>query len=116
MAFDLDALARETEGEPFTFTFGGDEYELPAQPDVRAITAASAGRVEEMLERLLGADQWARLQASPALLTQEMFKGLLTAYGEHLGIDVGNLSASPSFYRSTVAPSKRTSRASTRSH
>lgn len=109
MAFDLDAVGREAEGEPFTFTFGGEEYVLPAQPDMRVATAASAGRLEEMLERMLGPDQWARLQASPAPFTSVQLDALLTAYGEHLGIDMGNSEASPSFYKSTVAPSKRTS-------
>jgi len=109
MPFDLDALRREAEGEPFYFTFDGDDYELPPQPDFRVATAASAGRLEEMLERLLGEEQWERLAASPAPFTRDQLEALLEAYGEHLGIDMGNSAASPSFYRSTVAPSKRTS-------
>ena len=109
MPFDLDAVAREAEGEPFSFTFGGEEYELPPQPDILGAAAATGGRLDVLLRRLLGDDQWNRLLDSPATFTNEHLQALMDAYGAHLGIDMGNSQASPSFYKSTVAPSKRTS-------
>src|SRR4051812_20719228 len=51
--FDLDALVREAEGDPFVFTFDGDDYELAPQPDVRAVAALSAGRLDDALRMLL---------------------------------------------------------------
>lgn len=116
-AFDLDALAREADGEPFVFTFGGDDYELPAQPDIRVAAVAANGQPLELLEQMLGAEQWGRLMESPAVFTPSLLSALLDAYAKHLGLgDVGESEASPSFYRSTVAPSKRTSNGTTRSH
>lgn len=109
MPFDLDAVAREAEGEPFEFTFGGEDYELPPQPDLLAVAAAAGGRIDQMLRRLLGEDQWNHMVESPATFNATHLEALMDAYGQHLGIDMGNSEASPSFYKSTVAPSKRTS-------
>jgi hypothetical protein len=109
MPFDLDAVAREAEGEPFPFTFGEEEYVLPPQPDLLAVAAASGGRLDQLLRRLLGEEQWNHMLESPATFTAAHLEALMNAYGEHLGIDMGNSEASPSFYKSTVAPSKRTS-------
>ena len=115
MPFDLDAVVREVEGEPFAFTFGGEEYVLPAQPDILGAAAATGGRLDVLLRRLLGDEQWDRMLASPATFTNEHLETLMDAYGAHLGIDMGNSQASPSFYKSTVAPSKRTSNGRIRS-
>lgn len=94
MAFDLDAVLREEDGEPFHFRFGGEDYSLPAHPDVRAGLAFDAGRAEEGLQLLLGPDQWARLKASPATLTEAGFVALMDAYQKHLGVGLGESQAS----------------------
>lgn len=115
MGFDLDALAAEAAGAaPFEFTFGGETYELPGQFDMRAAAALSAGKVYEGLESLLGAAQWARMQAAEQVLTDTMLAALLDRYAEHTGVSLGESSASSSSSRSTGRPSKPTSNGSTR--
>lgn len=92
--FDLDAAVREAGGEPFAFDFGGEHYELPPQVDLRAAAAFSDARLEDGLRLLLGAEQWQRLQASPAVFSVSALKALLDAYGAHMGQTVGESQAS----------------------
>jgi hypothetical protein len=114
MAFNLDALASEGDGRAvFEFTFGGETYELPPEMDVRAASALSAGRVYEGLGMLLGDVQWSRMQAAEQILTEKMLSALLQEYAAHMGIDLGESSASTGSSRSTGRPSKRTSNGST---
>ena len=94
--FDFDALAAEETGEPFRFRFGGEDYELPSRIDVRAVAAMAAGRMDDSLRMLLGADQWTRLQASPAVFNDHTFEALLDRYLAHEGTTMGESSASTS--------------------
>ena len=112
--FDLDAMAAEAEGrEPFRFMFGGVEYELSPDLDFRVVAQLNKGLIYEGLARLLGAEQWERMQASDQLLTEDMLAKLFEAYQAHTGTSLGELSASTSSSVSTVRPSKRTSNGST---
>lgn len=93
--YDLDAaLAEKSEKEPFTFRFGGDGYTLPADPDVRALAAFAGGRLDDALRMLLGGPQWERMQNVEAVLDTDALRGLLEAYGEHAGINLGESAAS----------------------
>lgn len=87
--FDLDALIFEEEERPFAFRFGGEHYELPAHMDVRAVAAMSAGRLDAALRMMLGAEQWERMQASPATLDDRHLSKLFEAYAAHAGVTVG---------------------------
>lgn len=94
MPFDLDAVAAEANGEPFEFTFGGDTYTLPPSVDLRVVGALTAGDVTDALRRLLGAEQWAKLDASDAVFTADQFKALFDAYLAHCGMTTGEAPAS----------------------
>lgn len=94
MPFDLDAVASEATAEPFEFTFGGDKFTLPPSVDLRVIGSLTAGDVTDALRRLLGEDQYQRLDTNPAPFTAAQFTALLNAYLAHCGLDVGEVSAS----------------------
>lgn len=94
MPFDLDAIASEANAEPFEFTFGGDTYTLPPSVDLRVVASLTSGDIADALKRLLGAEQWERLEASDAVFTAARFEALLNAYMAHNGLDVGEASAS----------------------
>jgi hypothetical protein len=87
--FDLDAVANEANAEPFKFTFGGQRYEMPGTVDIRVVTSLTAGDLEAALRLLLGDEQWAKIQASPAVLDHVKFQSLLAAYMEHTGMTLG---------------------------
>jgi hypothetical protein len=111
-AFDLDAVL----GEPFTFTFDGEEYALPVDVDWETTKLLTAGEPEEALHRLLGDDQWSRLEESPKVFGTRSFTKLLDAYMEHLGLrDVGESSASSPSSVNTAEQSRRTFSGSTES-
>lgn len=113
--FDLDALAAEAAGkEPFRFRFGGQDYVLPADMNILAAAAFTHGDIYEGLELLLGVEQWDQMLNSEAVLTDAMLSGLFDKYQSHMGIDVGESSASTVSSKSTVRPSKRTSSGVTR--
>jgi hypothetical protein len=111
--FDLDALAVEVERAPFTFRFDGVTYELPPVLDVRAAAALEAQRLDEALHRLLGPEQWAQLSASPKTFAGDHLWALLEAYARHLGVELGNSSASTASWPTTRQPSRPISSAST---
>ena len=93
--YDLDAaLAERNEKPAFTFRFGGADFTLSADPDVRALAAFSGGRIDDALRQLLGATQWQKMQDIEATLDTEALKGLLEAYGSHAGINLGESPAS----------------------
>lgn len=93
--FDLDAvLAESPRGTPFRFRFGGELYELPADPDLRALAALNAERLDEGFRMLLGATQWERMRASDTSFGNEAFEKLLVRYQKHVG-DLGESPASP---------------------
>jgi hypothetical protein len=90
VGYDLDAALAEKVAKPeFTFRFGGEVFNLPAEPDVRALAAFSGGRLDDALRMLLGNAQWETMQAVEAVLDTDALKGLLDAYGEHAGIELG---------------------------
>jgi hypothetical protein len=93
--FDLDAvLAEGVAPTPFRFRFGGEDYELPAHVDLRAIAAFDAGRLDDALRLMLGAEQYQRLQRSSAVFDQQAFVALFEAYSEHEGSNLGESPAS----------------------
>jgi hypothetical protein len=113
--FDLNALRREAAGEPFRFQLGADEFELPAQMDQRAALLFGAAdrdpsKAEQAFRLLLGDTQWDRLLAVPEVLTLDMLVGLMAAYGEHLGVSLGE---SPASSNRAARRSKPTSSART---
>lgn len=110
--FDLDALAAEADGEPFTFIFGGETYELPPRIDFRVGVALREGDEYEAIRRMLG-DQWDRVLASDAVFTGALAGQLLRAYLDHSKADAGESVASSRSSKSTAGRSKRTSKGST---
>jgi hypothetical protein len=98
MPFDLDAAVAEVAAgrEPFRFTFGGENYELPPRMDIRALGMFTKGDVHDGLRLLLGADQFERMLASPAVFSDEAFGKLVEAYAAHQNTTVGESSASTS--------------------
>lgn len=112
--FDLDVLRREREQEPFRFRFGGEEFELPASPDVRAVAAWSAAaaddsRFEDALRTLLGQAQWVRLVAVEDVFDMASFQALMEAYGEFTGAAMGESQASSPSSNRAARRSKPTS-------
>lgn len=100
--FDLDAVGREAEGEPFVFRFSGTEYTLPSRLDMRAAAAFSAGRLDDGLRTLLGPEQWGQLQAAEGLFDDVALSALLNAYAAHIGITIPESQASTSWPKSTA--------------
>lgn len=113
--YNLDAIIVEATGEPYRFEFGGDVYEIHGRPDLRVASAFEDRRLGEALRLLLGPDQWARLQASPAKFGPEHLGALLDDYGKFLGAAPGESQASTGSSSSTGGPSKRTSKPRTTS-
>lgn len=103
-AFDLDAIANESEGKPFPFTFGGEDYTLPADVDLIAAAALEGGKLYDGLHRLLGDEQWGRLLASPVVMNNAKLKALMEAYAAHVGLSLGESAASTVSSNGTVAP------------
>lgn len=113
---DLDALSAEANGaEPFRFRFGGEEYELPPTVDVRVAALFSDGQLFAGLAKMLGEDQWQRMQDAEAVLDDRQLMALMEEYGKHSGSSLGESKASTDSSMSTVRPSKRTSGGSTKS-
>jgi hypothetical protein len=94
MAFDLDAAGAETEPvEPFEFTFGGEGYVLPAEPDIRVFALLDGEHLERALALLLGDEQWERMLASTSTFRGRQMSALFEAYGKHAGFDAGKSEA-----------------------
>jgi hypothetical protein len=115
MVYKVEAVEREGSGEPWKFDFDGDRYSLPSDFDMRAAAKLTNGDLHGALEMLLGAEQWNRLQASPKIFSLEQLGKLLQSWATDIGVDLGELTASPPSSRRTVTPSKRTSNGSTAS-
>jgi hypothetical protein len=109
MSFDLDAVL----GLPFTFTFDGEEYELPVDVPWNVSELLSEGKPEEAFRLLLGPDQWQRLDDAPKVFGPKAFTAVLGAYMEHLGLREGESQASPSSSNDTDGQSRPTSAATT---
>ena len=85
--FDLDALEADATKEPFRFRHGGEEFELPFDPDILTVDLFSTGQIAEPLRQLLGVEQYARLDANPTPFGASKFMRLMQAYQEHIGTD-----------------------------
>jgi hypothetical protein len=99
MAFDLDAISNDDDPQPFPFTLGGETFTLPGTLDLVAASYLSEAdrnpaRFNDSLAKMLGAEQWERLKASPAVLDHERYKALMDAYRVHLGVSSGESPAS----------------------
>ena len=110
-AFDLDAVL----GLPFTFTFDGEEYTLPPDIEWSTTQTLTEGKPDVALRRLLGEEQWQRLEDSPKVFGTRSFTAVLDAYTEHLGLRMGEAEASPSSSENTDGQSRRTSSGTTES-
>lgn len=93
MGLDLDAIVDD--GEPYEFTFGGEAYQLPPDPDLKFLEYLAEGAFQAALWTVLGEEQYARLDASPAALTTKRAKALFDDYTKSLGIDPGKSSGPP---------------------
>lgn len=89
IGIDLDAMAAESTATPFYFKFDGETWELPARPDIRALSHLVDGNVRRCFMIWLGEEQGNRLDAVKAVFDTAQFESLLDAYFEHAGIDLG---------------------------
>src|SRR5690349_3080131 len=101
MSFDLDAAVAATEPEPFRFTWGGEECELPAVlalPIERQLAMvstierlkadASAADIIEALNVIVGADKLAELNAIKPMGASTLMK-LIEAWMADQGDTLG---------------------------
>lgn len=87
--FDLDAFIAEKTGEPFRFRFGGADYELAPSIDIRVPALLASGDISGAFRRMVGADQWQRIEAADAVLDQRAMLELVKRYVEHSGLGLG---------------------------
>lgn len=115
MTFDLDAWIsdRFASSEPFTFTFGGEEYELPPQPDPRAAALFDTGQYGHSFALMLGPEQHRKFMASSAPLTRDAVIEVLRRHAAHAGASLGESSASSDSSENTGKRSRPTSNSST---
>jgi hypothetical protein len=111
MSFDLDAAL----GLPFTFTFGGEEYTLPPDVDLAAVTALQDGHPDVAIRHLLGDAQYERITASASVFGARAFTSLMSEYMRYLGISSGESEASSESSPNIGEPSRPTSNVSTES-
>ena len=76
---DLDDI---DDPEPFQFRFGGEVYTVPSEPSLVALAAFDRGDILDFLAAMLGAEQWERIQASPAVLSVTKIRPVV---GQYLG-------------------------------
>lgn len=84
---DLDKYVAEQEPrKPFPFKFGGKRFEIPPDPDARALAAFARRDLYAALEYLLGAQQWEVLQQLPQVFGIDTLNKLITGYFEYAGV------------------------------
>jgi hypothetical protein len=106
---DLDAILDGEQGLPFTFTFGGEEFTLPPQIDMRALMLMNREDIDGAMSALMGEDQYVRFLKANGRLTQARFEALMKAYARHQGVDdMGESSGSSSSLPATETPSRLT--------
>ncbi len=113
MTFNLDAVVTESDATEFPFTFGGEDYTLPAQVDLVAAAAMEGGKLYDGLHKLLGEAQWGRMLESSAVMDNVKLKALMEAYAAHIGVSLGESAGSTGSSSSTAEPLKPTSNGST---
>jgi hypothetical protein len=78
---DLDELLGDApQRPPFTFRFGGQSFTISGTIDVRMAAAIDAGRLDDGLRLLLGAEQYRRLQECPGTFGAAHLKAVLDSY------------------------------------
>lgn len=119
--FDLDAAVGETNSQPFRFTWGSQEFELPAAmslpvdrllkivDSIENISAADPDQIASVLKLLVDDEMLARLSAARPLSIDGLMK-LMSAWMADQGGALGKSPASPASSASMARPSKRTSR------
>jgi hypothetical protein len=110
MAFDLDAFIRESEGDPFTFTFGGVEFTWPARIDLRAEMALAEGRLWDALKLQFGQVQYEKFMEVGDGFDVVAVRALFDAHAKHHGSSLGESSASASSSGTTAKRSRPTSK------
>lgn len=91
-AFDLDAARaarREAVGEPFPFTFGGENFTLPPSKEwpLEATDFLADGHIGPAMKVLLGDRQWATFSALGATVGD--LKDLFSALSNWTGLTPG---------------------------
>lgn len=84
---DLDALAAEGEGEPFTFSWAGDTYSMPTLAQLPWTVASEiVGDLPtpDKLALILGDEPFERFKAKPCSAAK--LRALLNAYLDHQGL------------------------------
>lgn len=114
-SFDLDAFIAEAAGKPFTFTFDGQRYELPADPDFLVIDGFARGDLLTAFRRLMGEAQFTRMNASPKPFGAKALSELFDRYMRFAGLSLGKSPGSSRSSNGTAHNSRRTSGASTAS-
>lgn len=100
---DLDAVAAPEGREPFPFVFGGEQFELSADPDVATWEHLAKGNIQTALLMALGGEQYQKLDELDAVLTSARMEALLEAYSKHLGIEPGKSGGRSASSGSTLA-------------
>ena len=106
MTFNLNAAMAEARGEdlPFDFDFGDDNHVLPPTTSLAELIEMDKNDVDpfEQLGQMLGAEQWAKLLASPARFDLNAYRAVMKAYREHGGVSEGESDASADSSTSTT--------------
>jgi len=100
--FDLDAVVTPDELAPFPFKFGGEQFELAADPDVATWEHLAKGNIQTALWLALGQEQYEVLDELEAVLTSSKMEALLEAYAKHLGIEPGKSGGRSASSKSTL--------------
>ena len=118
--FDLDSVVNES-SEPFTFTWGGETFELPALMDrdieeqlqligmVEGMDEREPAQILEVMRLIVGSGILARMRELRPVTARAVMT-LISAWMEHQGEALGKSAASTPSSVATAARSKRTSR------
>lgn len=112
--FDANALIVESDRKPFRFQFGGETFELPPKVDMLAASRMRKGDLDGALRKMLGEEQYERLDDLEEVFDEDVFEGVMDAWARHVGISPGKSRGSGGSSRNTGQRSKRTSRGTTR--
>jgi hypothetical protein len=115
--FDLDAVAAESEKDPYPFLWKGQRWVLrhASTIDLRILEPADGGDLAAMRMAILsglGEEQAARFNAIPQ--DANAISALFDRWTEHAGSGMGESPASPASSASTAKRSRPASRSTTR--